>query len=154
MGDAGGHVEKGFEAVREAFVEAHPPQVGGAQLCVYRGGRPVVVVDDAGQPVGIITDGDVVERAAKRARPGGLRAVLDWLGGGARPEGLEVAARGRTAADVMTSPVITVTPSTPIAEAIRLMIAHRIKRLPIVDVDGRLIGLAGRAGVLAALSHR
>jgi CBS domain-containing protein len=116
--------------------------------------RRVIVVDDANRVVGIITDGDVVERAAKRARPGGLRAVLDWFSGGARPEGLEVAARGRTAADVMTSPVITVTPDTPIAEAIRLMIAHRIKRLPVVDADGRLVGLVGRAGVLAALSHQ
>ncbi|MFL5803205.1 MAG: DUF190 domain-containing protein [Roseiflexaceae bacterium] len=116
--------------------------------------RRVVVVDDARRVVGIITDGDVVERAAKRARPGGLRAVLDWLSGGARPEGLEVVARGRTAADVMTSPVITVTPDTPIAEAIRLMMAHRIKRLPVVDAGGRLVGLVGRAGVLAALSQQ
>jgi CBS domain-containing protein len=116
--------------------------------------RRVVVVDDDNRVVGIITDGDVVERAARRARPGGLRAVLDWLGGGARPAGLEVAARGRTAADVMTSPVVTITADTPIAEAIRLMMAHRIKRLPVVDANGRLVGLVGRAGVLAALSHQ
>ena len=38
----GGHVERGFEQVREAFGAAHPPEVGGAQLCVYRQGRPVV----------------------------------------------------------------------------------------------------------------
>jgi CBS domain-containing protein len=82
-----------------------------------------------------------------------LRALLDWLGGGTRPEGLEVAARGRIAADVMTSPVVTVTPATPIPEAIRLMMAHKIKRLPVVDLDGRLVGLVGRAGVLAAISH-
>jgi CBS domain-containing protein len=116
--------------------------------------RRVVVVDDDSRVVGIITDGDVVERAARRARPGGLRAVLDWLGGGARPAGLEVAARGRTAADVMTSPVVTVTADTPVAEAIRLMMAHRIKRLPVVDAGGRLVGLVGRAGVLSALSHQ
>jgi CBS domain-containing protein len=115
--------------------------------------RRVVVVDDASRVVGIITDGDVIQRAAKRARPGGLRALLDWLGGGTRPEGLEVAARGRIAADVMTSPVVTVTPATPIPEAIRLMMAHKIKRLPVIDLDGRLVGLVGRAGVLAAVSH-
>jgi CubicO group peptidase (beta-lactamase class C family) len=40
----GGRVEKGFEAVRDAFLAAHPPQVGGGQLCVYRHGRPVVDV--------------------------------------------------------------------------------------------------------------
>jgi CBS-domain-containing membrane protein/PII-like signaling protein len=116
--------------------------------------RRAIVVDDDNRVVGIITDGDVVERAAKRARPGGLRALLDWLGGGARPESLEVAARGRTAADVMTSPVVTVTPETSIPEAIRLMMAHKIKRLPVVDANSHLVGLVGRAGLLAAVSHR
>ncbi len=115
--------------------------------------RRVIVVDDANHVVGIITDGDVIQRAAKRARPGGLRSLMNWLGGGTRPEGLEVTARGRTAADVMTSPVVTVTPDTPIPEAIRLMMAHKIKRLPVVDAGGRLVGLVGRAGVLAAVSH-
>jgi len=115
--------------------------------------RRVIVVDDANHVVGIITDGDVIQRAAKRARPGALRSLIDWVGGGRRPEGLEVAARGRTAADVMTSPVVTVTLETPIPEAIRLMMAHKIKRLPVVDAGGRLLGLVGRAGVLAAVSH-
>jgi CubicO group peptidase (beta-lactamase class C family) len=38
----GGQVEPGFEAVRDAFLACHPPEVGGAQLCVYRAGRPVL----------------------------------------------------------------------------------------------------------------
>jgi len=33
------------------------------------------------------------------------------------------------------------------------MMAHKIKRLPVVDAGGRLVGLVGRAGVLAAVSH-
>jgi len=116
--------------------------------------RRVVVTDDQQQVVGIITDGDVIRRAARRVRPGALRSLAAWLGGGERPAELEVAARGRTAADVMTSPVVTVALDTPIGEVIQLMIAHRVKRLPVVDADGRLAGLIGRAGVLAALSHQ
>jgi CBS domain-containing protein len=77
-----------------------------------------------------------------------------WLGGGERPAELEMAARGRTAADVMTSPVVTVGLDTPIGQVIQLMITHRVKRLPVLDADGRLAGLIGRAGVLAALSHQ
>jgi CBS domain-containing protein len=46
-----------------------------------------------------------------------------------------------------------VTADTAPAEAVRLMIRHRIKRLPVVDAQGRLVGLVGRAGVLTALSH-
>jgi CBS domain-containing protein len=115
--------------------------------------RRVIVVDGERRVVGIITDGDVMRRAAKRVRPGALRALAAWFGGGARPPGLEVAAEGRTAADVMTSPVVTLPTAAPIADAVRLMMAHKIKRIPIIDADGRLVGMVGRAGVLAALSR-
>lgn len=115
--------------------------------------RRVIVVDGERRVVGIITDGDVIRRAAKRVRPGALRALAAWFGGGARPSGLEVAAEGRTAADVMTSPVVTLPTAAPIADAVRLMMAHKIKRIPIIDTDGRLVGMVGRAGVLAALSR-
>ncbi|MFN8477691.1 MAG: hypothetical protein U0074_07645 [Kouleothrix sp.] len=47
--------------------------------------RRVVVLDAASRVVGIITDGDLIQRAAKRARPGGLQALIGWLGGGPRP---------------------------------------------------------------------
>jgi len=116
--------------------------------------RRVVVTDDQQRVVGIITDGDVIRRAAQRVRPGALRSLVAWLGGGERPSELEVNARGRTAADVMTSPVVTVALDTPIGEVIQLMIGHRVKRLPVLDADGRLAGLIGRAGVLMALSHQ
>jgi CBS domain-containing protein len=116
--------------------------------------RRVVVVDDAGQVVGIITDGDVLRRAAQRDRPGALRSLLDWFSGERQPDSIELATAGRTAADIMTSPVVTVAPDTQLAEAIRLMIAHRIKRLPVVAADGKLVGIVGRAGVLMALGHR
>ncbi len=39
---SGGQVAPGFEAVRDAFLACHPPEAGGAQLCVYRDGVPVV----------------------------------------------------------------------------------------------------------------
>jgi CBS domain-containing protein len=116
--------------------------------------RRVVVVDDAGRVVGIITDGDVLRRAAQRDRPGALRSLLDWFSSERQLDDIELATAGRAAADVMTSPVVTVAPDTPLAEAIRLMIAHRIKRLPVVAADGRLVGIVGRAGALAALGHR
>lgn len=113
--------------------------------------RRVVVVDDAGQIVGIITDGDVLRRAGRRVQPGALQRLAGWFGGGARPEGLEVATKGRTAADIMTGPVVTVSPDTPTAEAIGLMMTHRVKRLPVVDGQGRLLGMIGRAELLSAL---
>src|SRR5205085_7454822 len=84
--------------------------------------RRVVVTDDQQRVVGIITDGDVIRRAARRARPGMLHALVAWFGGGERPAELELTARGRTAAEIMTSPVVTVALDTPISQVIQLMI--------------------------------
>jgi CBS domain-containing protein len=113
--------------------------------------RRVVVIDDERHVVGIITDGDVLRRAATRVQAGALRRLATWFSGGGRPEGVELAAKGRAASDIMTSPVITVTPETPTAVAIQQMMAHRIKRLPVVNEQGQLIGMVGRAAVLGAL---
>jgi CBS-domain-containing membrane protein/PII-like signaling protein len=114
--------------------------------------RRVVVVDERRHVLGIVTDGDILRRAAK-PRPSALQSLVAWFGGAARPEELEIATRGRTAADVMTRPAITVATDTSIAEAVRLLILHRIKRLPVVDEREQLVGLVGRAGLLAALSR-
>jgi CBS domain-containing protein len=54
----------------------------------------------------------------------------------------------------MITPVVTVTPETSIPEAVRLMMAHKIKLLPVVEATGRTVGLVGWAGVLAAIIHR
>jgi CBS domain-containing protein len=40
----------------------------------------------------------------------------------------------------MTAPAITVTPSTPVEEAGALMLRERIRRLPVVDEEGRPLG--------------
>lgn len=52
------------------------------------------------------------------------------------------------AKDVMTSPVITVTPKTHCKEAAALLIQHRISALPVVDGNGRLVGLVSEADLL------
>lgn len=45
------------------------------------------------------------------------------------------------ASDVMTRDVATITPDTPVLEALRLMLERRISGLPVVDNDGRLVGI-------------
>lgn len=46
-----------------------------------------------------------------------------------------------TAQDVMVTDLITVTEQTPITEAIRLLMEHRISGLPVVDDDFHLVGI-------------
>lgn len=49
---------------------------------------------------------------------------------------------------VMTTPVISIRPSTSVAEAARLMLAHRISGLPVVEGDGTLVGIVSEGDFL------
>lgn len=48
----------------------------------------------------------------------------------------------------MTTPAVTVAPEATVAEAARLLDRHHIKRLPVVDPAGRLVGLVSRRDLL------
>ncbi|RMD80647.1 MAG: CBS domain-containing protein [Chloroflexi bacterium] len=113
--------------------------------------RRAVVIDQDRRVIGIVSDGDILRRAMRPVSPGLLQRFAMWIGGGTRSPELALALQNQTAANVMTSPVITVTPDTPITAAIEQMITHRIKRLPVVDDQGRLVGMVGRAALLGAL---
>ncbi len=52
--------------------------------------------------------------------------------------------------DRMTHPVITVTPDTPIMEAREIMRRERIRRLPVVDKEGNLVGIVTEKDILNA----
>ncbi len=112
--------------------------------------RRVVVVDVERRVAGIITDGDLIKRATTTERTGLLQSLVNRLPLGSG-EGLHLSQR--TAAEVMTTQVRTVSPDTSLLEALRLLLAHQIKRLPVVDSKGRLVGLVGRGGILQALNQ-
>lgn len=115
--------------------------------------RRVVVVDEQRQVVGIITDGDVLRRAARQVQPSLLQRLAGWFSGGEFPPELTVVGSGRLAADVMTSPVITIPEDTPIIEAIHRLMTAQVLRMPVVDANGQFVGMVGRAGLLQALVH-
>ncbi len=118
------------------------------ELLLQRKVKAVPVVD-AGRVVGIITGGDLLRRAGM-----GLRLSLQRQ---LPPEAMaeqvrRLAAQGKTAADVMTAPVVTVRDHAKISEAARLMVSQQIKRLPVVDAQGALVGILSRLDVLASLA--
>lgn len=114
------------------------------------GRRRVVVVDPERRVLGIITDGDLLRRSQQKQHPGLMERLRSLLVG-APAVGQVLPDAGERAADLMTAPVITVRPDTPVTEALQLMTTHAVKRLPVVDAQGRLIGLLGRASVLRGL---
>jgi CBS-domain-containing membrane protein len=55
---------------------------------------------------------------------------------------------GRTAGDLMTSPAVTIGPEVSLTAAAGLMHRRDLKRLPVVDDSGRLVGIVSRADLL------
>jgi CBS domain-containing protein len=62
-----------------------------------------------------------------------------------------LAKTGTTAADVMTSSVISVTADTEISDIRQLLVNERIRRLPVLE-NGRLVGIVSRRDVVALLT--
>jgi CBS domain-containing protein len=120
------------------------------QLLVGQDYRAVPVVDAAERVVGIVTNGDLVERA-------GLAMRLELLATAERNQLQHVAdtltANGRTAADVMTHEVVTVPPDLSVLETARLMAQQRFKRLPVVDAAGHLLGMVSRVDLLRTVAQ-
>ncbi len=112
--------------------------------------RRVVVIDENRHVLGIISDGDLLRRSQQKYHPGLLVRLRNVLVGEETVTQVLPDA-GERAADLMTTPVITVQPDTPLSEALQLMTTHAVKRLPVVDAEGRLVGLLGRASVLRGL---
>ncbi|MFJ9865693.1 CBS domain-containing protein [Streptomyces sp. NPDC101165] len=106
----------------------------------------VPVVDAEDLVVGVVSESDLLAKIAFEAsghRPGRV--------GGLRERRLHGKARGETAADLMTSPAITVLPGATVAEAAWLAALSRLKRIPVTDREGRLVGVVGRDALLQAL---
>lgn len=86
---------------------------------IEAGSGAVMVADPASRLIGLVTERDIVTRVtAKHLDP-------------------DATALG----DIMTTKVITVTEDAPISEAIQTMVDHRIRHLPVVDPDNRIIGI-------------
>jgi CBS domain-containing protein len=110
--------------------------------------KRVLVLDDAGKLAGIVTDTDLVARIDPEQRPG----LLTMLRSRWNKEAHRQVQRsyGQRAADVMTSPVVTVGDSTSVIDALTITVERHVKRLPVIDADGRVVGIVSRPALLAA----
>ncbi len=106
------------------------------------------VVDGEGRLVGIVTEADFVDQEASHDWAARFRLLDPLFGRG--PEALRDA---HVVADVMTEALVTVEPTTRVARAARLMVERGVKRLPVVDDGGRLVGIVSRADVMRAIAR-
>lgn len=100
------------------------------------------VVDPDGALLGIVSEGDLI-----------LKEDPALWGRGRRFEGRRrVADRAKaaslTAWELMTTHVISIGLQAPIGEAARRMHRHSVKRLPVLDAAGQLVGIVSRADIL------
>jgi CBS-domain-containing membrane protein len=101
------------------------------------------VVDADGYLVGIISEADLLLKE-EHARAPDRRHLLEG-----RPRRTERAkAEGLLAAQLMTAPVITIGPEASLGQAARLMHEKRVKRLPVVEEGGKVVGIVSRADLL------
>jgi CBS domain-containing protein len=96
------------------------------------------VLDEDDRLIGVVSEADLIRG---RAYPTGDH----WW----RPTGSQ--RHRRHVGDIMTADVVTVGPTATLAEAARLMTERMVKRLPVVDSVGALVGVISRLDVLAAL---
>src|SRR6516225_3741303 len=107
-----------------------------ARILRDRGISAVPVVDEAGKPIGMLSVGDMIGRD-------------DWVtllaeGEQLNPDFLTSLRSPVTRArEVMTSPVIAVDDDADIRDIARMLIDHRIKRVPVLR-DGRIVGIVSR----------
>jgi CBS domain-containing protein len=107
------------------------------------------VLDDDGQVIGVVSEADMLAKEALNSEPEGMPGMIAGI---LRRKEHEKA-RGITAGDLMTSPAVTVGPDDTLERAARLMYTRKVKRLPVVDANGHLVGIVGRSDLLSVFDR-
>ena len=102
------------------------------------------VLNDDGKVIGVVSEADMLAKAALDSEPQGMPGMIAGILRRREHE----KARGTTAGELMTSPPVTVHPDDTLERAARLMYTRKVKRLPVVDENGHLVGIIGRADLL------
>lgn len=108
----------------------------------------VPVVDTDGKVLGVVSTSDLL---AKVVTGGDPRARIK--GSRATQKTTHVKAQAETAAELMTAPAVTVGPAWPVVEAAREAAAAHVRRLPVIDANGVLVGIVSRSDLLRVF-HR
>jgi CBS domain-containing protein len=118
-----------------AVVDRDTPFKDIVALLADRHVSGVPVLGPDGRVEGIVSETDLLHGTTEEHRPlfaGGRR--------GPHPHNV--------AADMMTAPAVTVYPDTTVAHAAKLLAEKGVRRLPVVDADGQLVGVVSRRDVL------
>lgn len=99
-----------------------------ARLLSESGVTAVPVVDEEGRPIGVVSEADLLRDSTAGA--------------------------ARNAAALMSHPAITAEPRWNVVRAARVMEENKVKRLPVVDDEGRLAGVLSRSDLVQIFLRR
>ncbi|UYO50196.1 CBS domain-containing protein [Rhodopseudomonas palustris] len=146
---------KAADVMTTAIVTVQPdtPVHAIAETLLKHGISAVPVIDGAGVPLGIVSEGDLMPRADSDRE-----ARHDWWlqmlseGEAVHPDYVRfLKSDTRTAKDVMVGPVVTVEENTALADIADLLVEKRIKRVPVVRA-GHIVGIVSRADLLKTMT--
>lgn len=101
------------------------------------------VLDDRSRLAGVVSEADLLPKEEYRDGTERLRRLVRL-----RRRRELAKATGDTARDLMSTPAVTIDPDATLAEAARRMVDEKVKRLPVVDHTGALVGIVSRADLI------
>lgn len=134
---------KVHSVTRETEVEAAAAILSEQKIS----GMPVI--DEKERVIGVISEADILASSGfgkKRSAGDLLRRLLG--------ETVPAKREGHRAGDIMSTPPITIGPFEDIKEVAAILDKRRIKRLPVVDFDGRLLGIISRGDIIRAMGKK
>ena len=122
-----------------------------ARLLLEKRISAVPVVEN-GRPVGIVSEGDLL----RQVEPGTPRQPkwLEMFFSRDTMAAEYIHSHARTARQIMTREVISVMEDTAISDIVDLLEGKRIKRVPVVDIGGHVVGIVSRSNIIHALVAR
>ncbi|HRD61713.1 MAG TPA: CBS domain-containing protein [Nocardioides sp.] len=123
-------------------VSAHTPVKAALALLARHHITSMPVVGKHGRLRGVVSEADLVRDLVRRdPRAHELPVDDSWSD------------RDAVVADVMTPHAIAVRPDSDLAEAVELMTSTTVKSVPVIDRDGRVVGMLSRSDVVGVLAR-
>lgn len=116
------HPSDGFKEVAERLYET--------------GVSALPVVDEDRRVLGVVSEGDLLVKEGGNQKSSRLHPR--------KTRRLTSKGEAVVAAEAMTEPAVTITADATVADAARMMYTKGVKRLPVVDFEGRLLGVVSR----------
>ena len=104
------------------------------------------ILDDDQRVIGIVSEADLLAKEALNADRGGAITAMQHHKELKKADGV-------TAGDLMTSNVVTARAGDNVEQAARLMYHLQVKRLPVVDAGGYLVGIVSRSDLLTVFDR-